>query len=131
LQDKFGFIDIVVNNAGCAFTVSDPTPFSDQARQSVDVNYYGTRNMMANFLPLMNKGGKFIAVSSRAGYLSSWSADKKSILTSDDLTFDKLDEAVEMFVDKAKTGQHAEEGYGKSAYGSSKGDHWHIPCIVL
>jgi len=46
LQQSAGGIDILVNNAGMSFPIQDKTPFNEQARRTVDVNYYGTKRML-------------------------------------------------------------------------------------
>ena len=65
---------------GCAFTMQDPTPFAEQAQQSIDINYYGTKHMVETFLPLCNRNASFIGVSSTSGQLegdtSKFATDK-------------------------------------------------------
>ena len=46
VEKEHGGVDILINNAGLAFPISDPTPFPSQARQTIDVNYYGTKRMI-------------------------------------------------------------------------------------
>lgn len=36
ISKELGGIDLLVNNAGMAFPMSDPTPFKEQARQTID-----------------------------------------------------------------------------------------------
>ena len=49
--------------------MQDPTPFAEQAQQSIDINYYGTKHMIETFLPLCNRNASFIGVSSTSGQL--------------------------------------------------------------
>ena len=62
-----GGCDILINNAGIAFKISSPEPFGVQARQTIDVNYHGTKRCMEKFLPLMKQGGRIVQVSSQSG----------------------------------------------------------------
>lgn len=114
-------IDVLCNNAALAFPANDPTPFAQQARQTIDANYYGTKRMLDAFLPLMKKDGRVIGISSTAGQLgSSWSEANKARLLRDDLTVAELDWAAEEFVTAAEAGKHRERGFPGSAYGTSK-----------
>lgn len=64
IKEKFGKIDILINNAG--FGVSgaiELTPMSD-IRKIVDVNIMGVVSCTKYALPLINKGGKIINISS-------------------------------------------------------------------
>ena len=66
-----GAVDALVCNAGFAYKVSATEPFAEQARNTVDINYYGTKRVMDAFLPLLQKRkgaeGRVVCVSSRAG----------------------------------------------------------------
>ena len=121
VRSELGGIDVLVNNAGLAFPMSDTTPFPDQARQTIDVNYYGTKRMLTTLRPLLRPNARSVGVSSSAGQLgSSWSPQLKERLLADDLTAQELDVIAEEFVAAAKQGQHKEKGFPGSAYGTSK-----------
>ena len=78
VRAELGGIDILINNAGLAFPMNDPTPFPDQARQTIDVNYYGTKRMLTILRPLLKPNARSVGVSSSAGQLgSSWSPQLK------------------------------------------------------
>lgn len=38
IENKFGKIDVLVNNAAIAFKGSDPTPFKEQTKPTLDIN---------------------------------------------------------------------------------------------
>jgi len=121
VRDTYGGVDVLVNNAGLAFPVQDPTPFPQQARATIDTNYYGTKRMMQNFAPLLRPGGRMIGVSSRSGQLGkSWSEALRCRLLAEDLTVDQLDAIAEDFVSAASEGRHRERGFPGTAYGTSK-----------
>ena len=121
IRAEFGGIDILVNNAGLAFPMNDPTPFPDQARQTINVNYYGTKRMLTTLRPLLRPNSRSVGVSSSAGQLgSSWSPQMKERLLADDLTVQSLDAIAEEFVDAAQQNQHREKGFPGSAYATSK-----------
>jgi len=122
VEEGHGGIDILVNNAGIAFPLNDNTPFHEQARQTVDVNYRGTKRMMEAFLPLLKPGGRMIGISSSSGQLgSSWAKEVQQRLLAKDLTIAQLDAIAEESVAAAETTTtHREAGFPGSAYGTSK-----------
>lgn len=63
-------IDILVNNAGIWSGVeNDPIVHVDLLRKTLEVNLIGTIDFTEKILPLIEKGGHIINVSSRAGSL--------------------------------------------------------------
>ena len=52
LVAKHGRCDVLVNNAGIAFKDADPTPFAEQTKPTLDVNYRGTIALTKRLLPL-------------------------------------------------------------------------------
>lgn len=120
-------IDVLINNAGIAYSMSDATPFAEQARHTVDVNYYGTKRMIFSFLPALRNsvladGGRVVNVSSSLGILrgSEVSDDIQQRLLKAEATASDVDAVMESFVAAATEGMHRELGYWKSAYGASK-----------
>ena len=42
IYQKYGRLDVLVNNAGIAFKAEDPTPFAVQTEPTLRVNFWGT-----------------------------------------------------------------------------------------
>eukprot|EP00928_Gymnodinium_smaydae_P030659 TRINITY_DN22734_c0_g1_i1.p1 TRINITY_DN22734_c0_g1~~TRINITY_DN22734_c0_g1_i1.p1 ORF type:complete len:325 (-),score=65.69 TRINITY_DN22734_c0_g1_i1:93-956(-) len=121
VKEQFDGVDFLINNAGLAFPLESDVPFSEQARQSMDVNYYGTKRMIDAFLPLLRPGGRVVGISSSSGKLgSSWSAARRDELLAEALTLERLDAVAEEFVAAAQLGRHRAEGFPGTAYGTSK-----------
>ncbi|CAE8626166.1 unnamed protein product [Polarella glacialis] len=121
VSTTFGGLDVIVNNAGLAFPMADPTPFPEQARRTVEVNYYGTKRVIESLRPLLRPGFCLVGISSTAGQLgSSWSPALKQRLLAEDLTVAGLDAIAEEFVAAAATGRHKDLGFPGTAYGTSK-----------
>ncbi|KFV93180.1 CBR1 reductase, partial [Calonectris borealis] len=58
LKEKYGGLNVLVNNAGIAFKVHDTTPFAVQAEVTLKTNFFGTRNVCTELLPLVKPYGK-------------------------------------------------------------------------
>lgn len=72
IKQKYGGIDILVNNAGVNYNLGFDNSV-EFARQVVDTNYYGTKNMIKAMIPVMKPsaaGARIVNVSSRLGRLN-------------------------------------------------------------
>ncbi|XP_008984891.1 carbonyl reductase [NADPH] 1 isoform X2 [Callithrix jacchus] len=67
LRKEYGGLDVLVNNAGIAFKVADPTPFHIQAEVTMKTNFFGTRDVCTELLPLIKPHASCIL---SAGYAS-------------------------------------------------------------
>ncbi|KAM3934653.1 carbonyl reductase [NADPH] 1-like [Leptodactylus fuscus] len=122
LKEKYGGLDVLINNAGIAFKVSDTTPFGTQAEVTLKTNYFGTRDVSNELLPLIKPNGRVVNVSSMVSpsSLSKCSKELKEKFCSDTITEDELTKLMEKFVEDAKNGDHQEKGWANTAYGMSK-----------
>lgn len=85
--EKFGKIDVVLNNAGY-YLVGSLEEISDaEFRKTVDVNLFGMANVIRNILPHFRtqKGGHIINISSNMGYIGyantgSYNASKFAVI---------------------------------------------------
>uniref|UniRef100_A0A2K6FA76 Carbonyl reductase 1 n=1 Tax=Propithecus coquereli TaxID=379532 RepID=A0A2K6FA76_PROCO len=57
LRSEYGGLDVLVNNAGIAFKTADPTPFHIQAEVTMKTNFFGTRDVCTELLPLIKPQG--------------------------------------------------------------------------
>ncbi len=80
-------VNLVINNAGIAtYDSLTNAKESDNARQEMEVNYFGALNMVRAFSPVLKQqgGGTFVSVSSIAGlvnfpFFASYSVSKAAV----------------------------------------------------
>ncbi|XP_060896335.1 carbonyl reductase [NADPH] 1-like [Labrus mixtus] len=121
-KDKYGGVDVLVNNAGIAFKVADTAPFAVQAEVTLKTNYFATRDMLTHFLPIVKAGGRVVNVSSFVSVraLNQCSSALQERFRSEDITEEELSGLMQTFIDGAKKGEHKQGGWPDTAYGVSK-----------
>ncbi|XP_051870296.1 carbonyl reductase [NADPH] 1-like [Pristis pectinata] len=122
MLEKYGGIDVLVNNAGIAFKVADTTPFGNQAEVTMATNFFGTRDMCTELLPIIKPHGRVVNVSSMAGTgaLHKCSPELQKKFRSSTITEEELVELMKKFVEDAKNGVHPQQGWPSHAYGVTK-----------
>ncbi|XP_075217593.1 carbonyl reductase [NADPH] 1-like [Lycorma delicatula] len=121
LKEKYGGIDILVNNAAIAFKVNSTEPFLKQAEDTFDVNYFSTLKLCDVLFPLLRPHARVVNLSSSAGHLTIIpSPELRKKFSSDNLTSDSLSELVKQFITDVKNDQHINLGWPNYAYGLSK-----------
>ena len=63
-------IDIFINNAGVLLDEGEPEVAIEKLRKTLEVNLIGAINLTQKLLPLINKGGHIVNISSSAGSIS-------------------------------------------------------------
>ncbi|NXS78695.1 CBR1 reductase, partial [Erpornis zantholeuca] len=122
LKEKYGGLNVLVNNAGIAFKVQDTTPFAVQAEVTLKTNFFGTRNVCTELLPLMKPYGRVVNVSSMvsSSALRGCSQELQQKFRSDTITEEELVQLMTKFVEDTKKSVHQKEGWPNTAYGVSK-----------
>uniref|UniRef100_A0A6I8S0I2 carbonyl reductase (NADPH) n=1 Tax=Xenopus tropicalis TaxID=8364 RepID=A0A6I8S0I2_XENTR len=122
LKEKYGGIDVLINNAGVAFKVDDTTPIGTQAEVTLKTNFFATRDVCNELLPLIKPHGRVVNVSSIASYmaLGRCSPELQKVFRSDTITEEELVTLMEKFVEDAKKGALQEQGWPDTPYGVSK-----------
>ncbi|XP_061090973.1 carbonyl reductase [NADPH] 1 isoform X1 [Conger conger] len=121
-KEKYGGLDVLINNAAIAFKVADSTPFGIQAEVTLRTNFFATRDMCNEFLPIIKPGGRVVNVSSvmSSFALKNCSSELQARFRSDDITEEELVMLMEKFVQEAQKGEHTQKGWPNTAYGVSK-----------
>ncbi|XP_013077724.2 carbonyl reductase [NADPH] 3-like [Biomphalaria glabrata] len=122
LQDIYGGLDVLVNNAGIAYKNSSTAPFSEQAEVTNKTNFFDTLNVCEILFPLLRPHARVVNVSSMASQmaLNQCSSELKARFTDPNITMDELKSLIKQFIDTAQNNQHREAGFANSAYGTSK-----------
>jgi len=94
--EKHGQIDILINNAGMYFyPCNDPTEHFCQVQRTLQINYWGLKNVCNAFLPMLADNARIVNMSSHLGHLSSIpGTDIKVQLGNPNLTEQDLDNLV-------------------------------------
>eukprot|EP00850_Spirogloea_muscicola_P016435 SM000133S26801 [mRNA] locus=s133:183225:189279:- [translate_table: standard] len=121
LEQTYGGLDVLVNNAGFAYKGN--VFGAAEARQTLDVNYRGTRAVCERLKPLLRSstvGARVVNVCSGAGKLRIVSPELQRKFSDPNLTTDKLDGLVEDFITGIEKGTYRQAGWPDSMYGVSK-----------
>ena len=125
-------VDVLVNNAAIAFKGSDPTPFAQQTKPTLDINFRGTVDFTEEMMPLLRRaakepqpkdgsgGARIVNVASMAGRLSQVRQDWQDRLSSPTLTMPELHQIMNQFEADVQAGVHKQQGWSNSNYGMSK-----------
>jgi len=128
MKEKYGGIDILVNNAAIAFKQAATEPFGVQATVTLKTNYWNTKEACEILFPILKPGARVVNVSSSAGFLGCLdraqnkekAAVLKKRLAADDLEVSDLDAMMKEFESTANAGNHGEHGWHNSTYSASK-----------
>nr|XP_010954826.1 carbonyl reductase [NADPH] 1 [Camelus bactrianus] len=122
LRNEYGGLDVLVNNAGMAFKTADTTPFHIQAEVTMKTNFFGTRDVCTELLPLIKPQGRVVNVSSSVSVmaLKNCSPELQEKFRSETITEDELVGLMNKFVEDTKNGVHKKAGWPDTAYGVTK-----------
>jgi len=125
MKEKYGGIDVLVNNAGIAFKRDATETFAEQARITLATNYWDNGKACDILFPVLKPGARVVNMSSCEGFLghmqkSPAGSALKDRLSSSDLTREELNSLMKDFVTSAEAGNHTEKGWPNSTYRASK-----------
>lgn len=126
MAEKYGYLDVLVNNAAIAFKGRDPTPFAQQTEPTLRTNFWGTVQLTDALLHLLRASAargrqpRLVNVASVGGKLAQVQGHLQERFASPTLDRAGLMELVQKFERDVSRGAHRLEGWGGSNYGLSK-----------
>ena len=131
MVEKYGGIDVLVNNVGIAFMDYNTHGFGTQAKLTLKTNYWDTKAACELLFPVLRAGARVVNMSSALGHLPKLvegvrrpdgapgiqPGDKAraealtASLASPDLTFHQLDSLMKDFEDSAAAGDYEAHGW--------------------
>jgi len=122
LQEKYGGLDVLVNNAGIVYNSSSNASFKEQAVETNKINYFSTLDACEVLFPLLKAHARVCNMSSglSKSSLSKCSSQLQKKFTDPNLSMEELTTLIKKFIEDAGKGDHVKSGFSDSAYGMSK-----------
>ncbi|KAJ7529852.1 hypothetical protein O6H91_15G069000 [Diphasiastrum complanatum] len=111
LKQRYGGLDILINNAGMHSL--NYTDKKQGAKDVIDANYYGVKNVTKELLPVIRTGGRIVNVSSRLGQLQNLNSKelKETISSEEHLSENLIDSFVNEFLAAVNKGEISKQGW--------------------
>jgi len=118
LLEKYGGLDLLVNNAGIAFKNDSPAPFLEQAEVTLKTNFWATLDVCRSLFPLLRSHARVVNVSS---FMTKFALDRCSESLRNELracnSVDDVSRYMTKFVEDVRAGTYQAQGWPQSAYG--------------
>ena len=131
MLEKYGGIDVLVNNVGIAFMDYNTHGFGAQAKLTLKTNYWDTKTACEILFPVLRPGARVVNLSSSLGHLpklveglmrphgagglqpgdQARAKDLTASLASPDLSVQQLDSLMKDFEDSAVAGDYEAHGW--------------------
>ncbi|EGR33176.1 hypothetical protein IMG5_060150 [Ichthyophthirius multifiliis] len=119
IGQKYGTIDILLNNSGIAFKGDQLD--GEVVRQTFQTNFYGTVYLSEQMIPLINQKGKILIIGSSLGKtIHLKNENLKKQFKDQNLTKDGLFQLAKQFQENVDNNTYIQNGWPKNAYGMSK-----------
>lgn len=120
IKEKYGGIDVLVNNAAIAFKNDAKEPAAVQAEETLRINYFSVLMTCEILFPLLRNGARVVNVSSSCGHLSLIPSESlRNRFKDPKLTIPELSDLMNKYIEDTKQGIQSAE-WGNSSYVVSK-----------
>ena len=105
LKEKYGGLDLLVNNAAIGFKQDATEPLGEQAEVTLRTNFFNTERACQILFPILKPHARIVNVSSSAGHLVRINGKEpaagalRAKLASSDLTADELRDLMRSFIE--------------------------------
>ncbi|KAI5622506.1 hypothetical protein C0J50_18107, partial [Silurus asotus] len=122
LKEKYGGLDVLINNAGIAYKVDATEPFGEQAEVTMRTNFWGTLWVCHALFPLLRSNARVVNVSSFVSKqcLDKCSPELQAKLRRTDMSEEELCLMMGEFVTAAQSGTHQAKGWTNIVYSTTK-----------
>jgi len=120
LQEKYGGLDVLVNNAG--MMGSESMSFGEKAEFTSRTNYFSTLDACEVLFPILKSHARVANVTGGLckTAMVKCSEEIQSRFKNPNITIDELTALMNEFLEAAKAGDHEAKGFSDNAYGMSK-----------
>ena len=109
IAQRQGGVDIVISNA--AARISRDVPAERQVGEFINTNDHGTCRMLRHFLPLLNRGARFVIVASSFGSLRHLPEELHGRFPIDSMSLEDVERVMDDYVTAVQSGRAASEGW--------------------
>ncbi|CAG0881512.1 unnamed protein product [Cyprideis torosa] len=121
LVEKYGGLDVLVNNAAIAFKHDATEPQGVQAEVTLQTNFFDTLRVCEILFPILRPHARVVNVSSSVGFLGNVpSKELRDKFSADSLTIPELSAMMQQYIEDCKAEKQRERGWMASSYGMSK-----------
>jgi carbonyl reductase 1 len=123
LKECHGKIDVLINNAGVAFyleTIKTLEEKYEKGWHSMNVNYFGTKQITLNLLPLIKPGGRVVNICSQLGKLQHHNNLKYTLKLKNAKNYEEIEQVIDFYMGCLKEDTCTKNGFHESPYRLSK-----------
>ena len=122
MLERYGGIDVLINNAAVLLDASDPKPLAEKVEITMNTNFFSTLTFSKEFLPHIKQDGRVVNLTSMLGIMSlrNCSRDLQKEFKSKEITEEQLVERMREYVRLAKENKLKDSGWPSTPYDISK-----------